>query len=161
VLWAFFLAGKFILSFFGISLGVLQIAGGLVVSHTAWEMVSARPRLTEHENREAVDMEDISFTPMAVPIVSGPGAIGVTIGMSEQTTQWTGIVGCLLGITLLGIILYLLLALGEPLVKILGKNGLGMMNRILGFFVLAIAVQLIVNGALALLKESIPSLLRS
>jgi multiple antibiotic resistance protein len=79
-------------------------------------------------------MEDVSFTPMAVTIVSGSGAIGVAIGMSEQTTAWMGIVEYLLGIVLFEIILYLLL------VKILGKNGLGTINRILGFFVLAIAV---------------------
>jgi multiple antibiotic resistance protein len=87
VLVTFLLAGKVILSFFGISLGVLQIAGGLIVAHTAWEMVTARQRLTESERQEAVNKEDISFTPLAMPMISGPGAIGVVISLSERTQE--------------------------------------------------------------------------
>ncbi len=77
VLAVFLVAGRWILEFFGISLNVLRLAGGLLVAHTAWEMVTARQRLTPSENDEAIDKEDISFTPMAVPLISGPGAIGV------------------------------------------------------------------------------------
>ena len=69
VLLTFLLVGKLILSFFGLSLGVLRIAGGLIVGHTAWEMVTARRRLTILEQQDAADKEDISFTPMAVPIM--------------------------------------------------------------------------------------------
>lgn len=76
VLVTFLLIGKLILSFFGISLGVLRIAGGLIVGHTAWEMVTARRRLTNEEHQEAVDKEDVSFTPMAVPMIGDPGVIG-------------------------------------------------------------------------------------
>lgn len=153
ILCAFFVLGKFILSFFGITLGVLQIAGGLIVSHTAWEMVTVRKRLTDREHQEAVEMEDISFTPMAMPLVSGPGAIGVVIGMAENSRGWPKEAGVVLGIGLLALILYFLLALGGPLVKRLGRNGLGVLNRVLGFFVLAIGVQLIVYGVFDLLKQ--------
>jgi multiple antibiotic resistance protein len=160
VLIAFFLAGKFILSFFGISLGVLQIAGGLLVAHTAWEMVTARQRLSSSESLEASDKQDISFTPMALPLISGPGAIGVVIGISEQTRPVWGHVGCLVGIVLLGILLYLMMTLGEPLIQKLGRNGIGALNRVLGFFILAIAVQLIANGTFDLIRQSAPGLLR-
>lgn len=160
ILCAFFVLGQFILSFFGITLGVLQIAGGLVVSHTAWEMVAVRKRLTDREHQEAMDMEDISFTPMAMPLVSGPGAIGVVIGMAASSRGWPKEAGVVLGIVLLAVIVYLLLVLGEPLVKRLGRNGLGALNRILGFFVLAIGVQLIVHGVFELLRQNAPSLLR-
>ncbi len=160
ILAVFLVAGRLVLEFFGISLGVLRIAGGLLVAHTAWEMVTARQRLTESENHAAIDKEDISFTPMAMPIVAGPGAIGVVIGLTTKTDQWTGYLGCLIGIVLLGALLYLCLALGEPLLKVLGKNGMGALNRVLGFFILAIAVQLIADGVFALLKLA-PSLPQS
>lgn len=160
VLAAFLLIGKLILNFFGISLGVLRIAGGLIVAHTAWEMVTAKQRLTTPENQEAIDKEDISFTPMAVPIVSGPGGIGVVIGLSTRANQWFDYLGCLIGIVLLGILLYLCLALGEPLIEKFGKTGMGALNRILGFLILAIAVQLIAEGTLELLKASAPGLLK-
>jgi multiple antibiotic resistance protein len=160
VLLTFLLVGKLILSFFGLSLGVLRIAGGLVVGHTAWEMVTARQRLTPVEHQDAEDKEDISFTPMAVPLIGGPGAIGVVIGLSTQATQWIDYVGCCLGVVLLGGLIYLFLRLGEPLVERLGATGLGAINRILGFLILAIAVQLIANGTFDLVKTSIPSLFR-
>lgn len=160
VLVVFLLAGRLILSFFGISLGVLQIAGGLIVAHTAWEMVTARQRLTESEHQEAMDKEDISFTPMAVPIISGPGAIGVVIGLSERAQGWMSYSGCLVGIVLFGIILYLCLALGEPLIRAMGKNGVGAMNRVLGFFILGIAVELIANGTIDFIRQAAPELLK-
>ena len=147
----FFLVGRLVLGFFGISLPVLRIAGGLIVGHTAWEMVTARTRITTSENKAAVDQEDVSFTPMAVPMISGPGAIGVVIGLSTKATQWSDYVGCVLGIIGFGIVLYLFLVLGEPLIERFGETGMGALNRILGFFILAIAVQLIADGVLALI----------
>jgi multiple antibiotic resistance protein len=160
VLIAFLLVGRLILSFFGISLGVLQIAGGLIVAHTAWEMVTARQRLTESEHQEAMDKEDISFTPMAVPIISGPGAIGVVISLSERVSGWMSYLGSVVGIVLFGMVLYLCLTLGEPLIRVMGKNGIGAMNRILGFFILGIAVELIANGTIALIRQAAPELLK-
>ena len=147
-----FLVGKLILSFLGISLGVLRIAGGLIVAHTAWEMVNAHPRLTTQEHHEAIDKDDISFTPMAIPMISGPGAIGVAIGLSTRTHQWIDQLGCMTGILLLGLLIYLFLVLGESLIEKFGATGMGAFNRILGFLILAIAVQLISDGVLELLK---------
>jgi len=161
VLAIFLVAGRLILEFFGISLGVLRIAGGLLVAHTAWEMVTSRQRLTAPEKNEAVDKEDISFTPMAVPLVGGPGAIGVVIGLANNVSYWLEYLERVVGIALLGVILYLCLVLGEPLIKALGQNGMGALNRMMGFFILAIAVQLIAKGVFTLLQESAPGLLRS
>lgn len=154
VLVVFFLAGRLVLNFFGISLPVLRIAGGLIVGHTAWEMVTAKARVTTSEHKAAVDQEDVSFTPMAVPMISGPGAIGVVIGLSTKVTQWSDYAGCVLGIVGFGIVLYLFLVLGEPLIERLGETGMGALNRILGFLILAIAVQLIADGVLVLLPHS-------
>ena len=162
VIWllaTFFLVGKFILIFFGISLGVLRVAGGLLVGHTAWEMVTARQRLNATEHQDAQDKEDISFTPMAIPLISGPGAIGVVIGLSERVTQVVDDVGCLVGIGLLGTVLYLCLALGETLTKRFGSSGLGALNRVLGFFILSIAVQFVADGLIDLIKQAAPNLL--
>jgi multiple antibiotic resistance protein len=160
VLVTFLLVGKLVLSFFGLSLGVLRIAGGLIVGHTAWEMVTARRRLTSDEHQAAVDQEDISFTPMAVPMIGGPGAIGVVIGQATQATAGIDYLGCVLGIGLLGGLIYLFLRLGEPLITRLGETGMGALNRILGFLILAIAVQLIADGIEELIKAAAPNLLK-
>jgi multiple antibiotic resistance protein len=97
---------------------------------------------------------------MAVPIVSGPGAIGVAIGLSTKTTNWLELLSCLIGVILFGAILYLCLILGEPFMKKSGGTGIGAINRIMGFLILAIAVQLIADGLIDVIKESAPNLLK-
>src|SRR5215471_3992529 len=70
ILVIFMFFGRFVLNFFGISLPVLQIAGGLIVANTAWGMVIGHNRITPAESDEASVKEDISLTPMAMPMLS-------------------------------------------------------------------------------------------
>jgi multiple antibiotic resistance protein len=160
ILSAFLLGGRTILEFFGISLNVLRIAGGLLVANAAWEMVTSRQRLTDSEQQAGAEKEDISFTPMAIPLIAGPGSIGVTIGLATKLTHWSDYLGCLIGIVLFGGLLYICLILGESLLSILGRNGLGALNRVLGFFILAIAVQLIADGVISLFQTAAPHLFK-
>jgi multiple antibiotic resistance protein len=140
ILVIFFLSGRVVLQFFGLSLGVLQIAGGLLVAQTAWKML-VQPQFTSSDTQGGISKQDIAFFPMAVPLISGPGAIGLVIALATSNPHWESYVGGLLGIGGLGIILYLCLALGTPLIKAMGKSGTDAMSRILGFFVLAIGVK--------------------
>ena len=160
ILALFLFAGRTVLEFFGISLNVLRIAGGLLVAHAAWEMVTSKQRMTDSEHQAAVEKEDVSFTPMAIPLIAGPGSIGVVIGLATKMTQWSEYLGCLIGIILFGGLLYLCLALGETLLSKLGHNGFGALNRVFGFFILAIAVQLMADGVISLFQAAAPTLFR-
>jgi multiple antibiotic resistance protein len=142
----FLLVGRFVLSFFGISLPVLRIAGGLIVANAAWGMVTSKSRITDAEGDEAITKEDISFTPMAMPMLAGPGSIGVVMGLAANSTNMLAYVGMIIGIAALGLVVYLFLRLGGPLVERLGPNAIGSINRIFGFLILAVAVQLIWDG---------------
>ena len=153
ILLIFYFVGEFLLEFFGISMGVLKIAGGLIVAGTAWEMVTGKNKLSTEENNEIQSKEDISFTPMALPLLSGPGSIGVVIGLSVQGYQTEYTCGISAGILLMAVTVYIALLLSLPLFKLMGKTGVGVLNRIMGFFILAIAVQLIVNGIFMLIKN--------
>jgi multiple antibiotic resistance protein len=145
ILVTFMFFGRFVLAFFGISLQVLRIAGGLIVAHTAWGMVTSSSRVTSAESNEALTKEDISLTPMAMPLLSGPGSIGVIMGLAAEADQFS-YVGMMIGIVALGISVYLCLQLGGPFVKRLGPGAMGAINRVFGFLILAIAVQLIWDG---------------
>src|SRR5882762_5526195 len=146
ILITFMLVGRFVLHFFGISLPVLKIAGGLIVANTAWGMVTASSRMTTEESSEALTKEDISLTPMAMPMLSGPGSIGVVMGLAAHANGLLAYVGMLIGIVLVGGTVYLLLCTGGPLVKRLGPSAMGAITRIFGFLILAIAVQLVWDG---------------
>jgi multiple antibiotic resistance protein len=147
ILVVFMLFGRFVLNFFGISLPVLKIAGGLIVAHTAWGMVTASSRVTTAERSEALTKEDISLTPMAMPMLSGPGSIGVVMGLAAHIDHLLSYLGMVIGIVALGLTVYLFLRLGGPFVKRLGPGAVGAINRIFGFLILAIAVQLMWDGA--------------
>jgi multiple antibiotic resistance protein len=147
ILVIFMLFGRFVLNFFGISLPVLKIAGGLIVANTAWGMVTGSSRITREESHEAQTKPDISLTPMAMPMLSGPGSIGVVMGLAAHADHFLSYLGMVIGIVALGLTVYLLLALGGPIVKRLGPGAMGAINRIFGFLILAIAVQLVWNGA--------------
>jgi multiple antibiotic resistance protein len=148
ILVVFMLFGRFVLNFFGISLPVLKIAGGLIVANTAWGMVTGSSRVTMEESSEALTKEDISLTPMAMPMLSGPGSIGVVMGLAAHADHFLSYLGMVIGIVALGLTVYLVLCLGGPFVKRLGPGAVGAINRIFGFLILAIAVQLIWNGAI-------------
>ncbi|MGA8152617.1 MAG: MarC family protein [Terriglobales bacterium] len=148
ILVVFLFFGRFVLIFFGISLPVLQIAGGLIVANTAWGMVTGNSRITAAESNEATTKEDISLTPMAMPMLSGPGSIGgVVMGLAANADSMIAYIGMVVGIAALGVVVYLFLRLGGPLVKRLGPGAAGAINRIFGFLLLAIAVQLMWDGA--------------
>jgi multiple antibiotic resistance protein len=142
----FMFLGRFVLSFFGITLPVLKIAGGLIVANTAWGMVTGSSRITPAESHEASTKEDISLTPMAMPILSGPGSIGVVMGLAAAADSRVAYLGMVIAIIAIGLAVYLFLRLGGPLVERLGPGATGAINRIFGFLILAIAVQLVWDG---------------
>jgi multiple antibiotic resistance protein len=146
ILVAFMFFGRFVLHFFGISLPVLKIAGGLIVANTAWGMVTSRDRITPEETHEAKDKEDISLTPLAMPLLSGPGAIGVVMALAAHVDNASSYIGMIIGIAAVAISVILFLWLGGPLVRRLGPNAVGAINKIFGFLILAIAVQLVADG---------------
>ncbi|HEV2402449.1 MAG TPA: MarC family protein [Candidatus Sulfotelmatobacter sp.] len=146
ILVTFLFFGRFVLYFFGISLPVLKIAGGLIVANTAWGMVTSHARITPEESLEAENKEDISLTPLAMPLMSGPGAIGVVMALAAHVDDKAAYIGMVIGIAAVALSVVLFFCLGGPLVRRLGPSAVGAINRIFGFLILAIAVQLVWNG---------------
>ena len=83
---------------------------------------------------------------MAMPMLSGPGSIGVVMGLAAHADSMVSYLGMLIGIGLIALSVYLLLRLGGPLVNRLGPSAMGAINRVFGFLILAIAVQLVWDG---------------
>jgi multiple antibiotic resistance protein len=146
ILVTFLFIGRFVLSFFGISLSVLKIAGGLIVANTAWGMVTSHARITPEESHEAEDKEDISLTPLAMPLMSGPGAIGVVMALAAHVDSAASYFGMVIGIAAVALSVFLFFFMGGPLVRRLGPSAVGAINKIFGFLILAIAVQLVWDG---------------
>lgn len=149
VLILFLLIGTFVLSFFGISLPGIRIAGGLIIMRAGYEMLNPKDpgkKLTDEDQAAAMEKEDISFSPLALPLLSGPGSIAVVIGFASQADGVHDYLINALSIFLVVISTYLFLRLAPISVKYIGQTGLNVMTRLMGFIVLAISVQFILSG---------------
>lgn len=147
ILAVFTLFGSLVLSAFGITLGALQIAGGLVVAHSGFGMLASSPQLNPKEHSEAEAKIDISFSPMALPLIAGPGAIGVCIALTARYPNWSDRLGIVISAAIISAIIIVVLRYGTPLVDRIGTTGIGALIRVLGFLILAIGVELVVHGA--------------
>jgi len=149
VLITFLLIGTFILSFFGISLAGIRIAGGLIIMRAAYSMLNPEKggrKLTEEDEAAALEKEDISFSPLALPLLSGPGSIAVVIGFATQADGITDYVINGIAVVLVVAVTYGILRLAPISAKYIGHTGLNVMTRLMGFIALAISVQFILSG---------------
>lgn len=142
-------AGTLILSFFAISLPALQIAGGMLIARTAFQMLNPQKEHHQnpHEEAEAREKEDVSFVPLAMPLLSGPGAMAVMINLATNTPVWTDWILVSLAAGVVCLLSYFVLAESLLLLRILGVNGMNAMSKVMGFLLLSLAVQFIINGA--------------
>jgi multiple antibiotic resistance protein len=123
-------------------------------------MLTAVPRDPEPDDRahqEARAKRDVSFSPLAMPMLSGPGAIAVTVGFTSLATQWLDYVAIILGILIVATITYIALGLSERVVRVIGVNGMSALSKVMGFIILCIGIQFIVNGVLNIATD--PALL--
>jgi multiple antibiotic resistance protein len=155
ILVAFLVAGTLIMNFFGISISGLRIAGGLMVAKIGLGMLRPPEHTPEEDEaeREARQRPDVSFTPLAMPSLSGPGAIAVTIGLATEADHWSHFGAITLGIALVSLICFIVLAGATRIVKFLGVNGMNALTRIMGFLLLCVGVQFMVNGVIGVVVD--------
>ena len=154
LLTAFFLAGTVILTFFGISLSAMRIAGGLVILASGYGLLYGKMADSRAVNKkvkdEAIQKDDISFSPMAMPMLSGPGSISLLIGYYDEYPELLQRATVIAVIFTLAAVIYVILISSPALFRILGFSGLQALTRIMGFIVMAIGVQYIIMGAVQL-----------
>lgn len=142
------LAGALILEFFGISLPALRIAGGLIIARIGFSMLNPEPeqQLPEENKQEAMAQRDVAFTPMAMPMLSGPGSIAVTISMATSTDHPIDYLAVGLGIVIVSVISWLVLRSADRTIDFLGKTGVTALTRIMGLILVCIGIQFIATG---------------
>ena len=145
VILAVFLAiGNFILEYFGISLAAVEVVGGVVFGYMGWQMLfhSIEPPGLEEETSGS----DIYFTPMAFPLLAGPGALAAVLALSNRADTWLDFPGFMIGIVLVLAVAYLLFTHADRVLGVLGPNGIDLMNRLMGLIVLLIAAEFVFHG---------------
>ncbi|HVS53027.1 MAG TPA: MarC family NAAT transporter [Opitutaceae bacterium] len=156
ILVSFLVGGTFIMGFFGISIPGLRIAGGLLVAGIGSGMLMGPPRdptQRDAAHEEARAKRDVSFSPLAMPMMSGPGSIAVTVGFTSLAQGVLDYIAIIIGIVVVAVITYLTLGLSERIVRVIGVNGMQALSKVMGFLILCIGIQFVVNGVRGVLLE--------
>jgi multiple antibiotic resistance protein len=159
ILSIFFITGSLILNFFQISIDALRIAGGLMILSSAYGMINKQASLNADEEEEAkikaITHDDIAFSPLAMPILSGPGAIAVIIGMTTNANgSWLNYLVIVVAILAVSFSSYLVLRISDTLMQRMGPTIVKAFTRIMGFILLCVGVQFIVNGVSPVLARA-------
>ena len=152
----FVLAGQFLFKFFGISTNGFRIAGGIIIFTIGFDMLQARyakAKLKEEEVKTYVN--DISITPLAIPMLCGPGAIANALMLMDDAVTLAK--KCILigTIGLIYFITYLILRASTRLNRYMGETGNNVMMRLMGLILMVIAVECFVGGMRPILIDII------
>lgn len=156
ILASFLIGGTFIMGFFGISIPGLRIAGGLLVAGIGSGLLMGPGRELANDDAakaEARAKRDVSFSPLAMPLLAGPGSIAVTVGFTSLATEWTDYAAIIIGIIIVAVITYVTLNVADRVVKVVGVNGMNAVSKVMGFIILCIGIQFVVNGVLGIATD--------
>lgn len=146
-LMVFTFAGQFLFKFFGISANGFRIAAGFIIFKIGYDMLQAQythAKISEEES--GTYAKDIAITPLAIPMLCGPGAIANGIMMMEQANNWMLVVTLISSIALVYIIAYIILRASTRIMPILGETGNNVMMRLMGLILMVIAVECFFAG---------------
>jgi multiple antibiotic resistance protein len=154
------LIGTHVLAFFGISLPVVQVGGGLVVTAAGWKLLSrpdddGSPPALKTANNSYLSRR--AFYPLTLPLTVGPGSISVAIAVGANrpagsATNWSLPVAALLGCAAIGLSIYFTYRFAEPIGRLLGDTAMSIFIRLSSFILLCIGVQIVWNGLSKLLS---------
>ena len=158
------LIGTHILAFFGISLPVVQLGGGMVVLASSWSLLTQKEDDGGyHESKKrptAAALSQRAFYPLTLPLTVGPGSISVaiTLGANEPHVDHSiifSMIGAVIGSVLIALSVYLCYAFADRLAKALGATAMSVITRLSAFLLVCIGVQIVWNGLSALLKHAL------
>jgi multiple antibiotic resistance protein len=158
---ASFTIGSHVLSFFGVSLPVVQVGGGMIVTATGWALLNQKDKNDRDMVGHAVSSTDVlgdAFYPLTLPLTVGPGSISVaiTLGANEPHTLGASVLSILaavIGCAFLAATIYFCYAFADRLAVVLGPTGTKVIVKLTSFLLVCIGVQIVWNGVSQLLRS--------
>lgn len=157
---ASYFVGAHVLNFFGVSLPVVQVGGGLIVASIGWGMLLEKdePHETSRKSVQCSDALHSAFYPLTLPLTVGPGSISVAITLGANSTRRYGfhvviILAALIAMLAIAISVLLCYGLADQLARAVGKTGMVVIVRLSSFLLVCIGVQIMWNGISALLSS--------
>ena len=149
-----FFIGNYILEFFGISIHALKLAGGIIISRSGFLLLNSQHKndIQGEVKKESLVKEDISFSPLAMPLLAGPGSISLLINLSLSTDSFSEKSIIVLSILTVSLLIFFMFYVAPKILKYLGQTGIRSFSKIMGFIVLSLGIQMIVDSLNILLK---------
>ena len=151
-----FFIGNYVLQFFGVSINSLRIAGGLIIIAAGFSLLNGS--FTKHKGMKRssvqVDIEtraEVSLTPLAIPMLAGPGSISLLIAYNQTATSFYDFLWGTAAIIATSLVVFLVLKSSQFIVKLLGGSGLNAVSRIIGFIEIAIGIEYVTSAIQAML----------
>lgn len=154
----FAFSGQLLFSFFGISVDSFRLVGGIIFFQMGSDMLQARlgkVKVTKDEVKEYVT--DISVTPLAIPMICGPGAITNSIVLMEDASTFVKQVILITTMFVVCLLTYLVLHMSSRITKLLGETGNKIMMRLMGLIVMVIAIEFFLSGLHPILAKIFPT----
>ena len=152
-----FFAGKYVLNFFGISISSLRVAGGLIKATSGFALLTGS--FTKHKGMKRASVQadletrsEVSLTPLAIPMLAGPGSISLLITYNQTFDNQAQHVLSDCAIIAVCLVIYFILRTSHFIVKALGASGINAISRIIGFIVIAIGVEYVSSAVQEILK---------
>jgi multiple antibiotic resistance protein len=156
LLFVFFIGGKYILEFFGITIDGIQIGGGIIIAKIGFSLMAGNKdhASTKKEQIEAVKMEDVSFCPLAMPMVAGPGGLAVVLSVANKgEMHLIDYVAVTAAIASACIVIWICFRESGVVARWLGETGMIAITKIMGFILICIAIQMIITGTGGVLED--------
>lgn len=151
-----FFVGEYVLRFFGITIPALRIAGGILIASSGFGLLNANPKKRKGISKEVEEdlqhRNSIALTPLAMPMLAGPGSISLLIAFYQEHNETNEIFASALSIVVVSIIIFLTLRSAHYLAKYLGASGIVAISRIVGFLTVAIGIQYIISAVLTIIR---------
>lgn len=152
-----FFIGQYVLSFFGITIPALRIAGGLIIANSGFSLLNGQFKKNKGINKEIEEdiqsRNDIALTPLAMPMLAGPGSISLLIAFHQEHNTTEAIIYSCFAILTVAILIFFILKSAHYLARILGSAGIVAISRIVGFLTIAIGIQYIISSILSIIAE--------
>jgi len=157
ILFISFFIGQYVLAFFGISIDALRIAGGFIIVNSGFSLLNrkfSRGRgVNKDVENDAQKRNDIALTPLAIPMLAGPGSISLLIAMYQDYQQIDQQISACLAMGAVALVIFLVLRSAHYLARLLGASGIVAISRIIGFIVIAIGVQYITSSVVNIVES--------
>lgn len=151
-----FFVGQYVLQFFGITISALRIAGGIIIASSGFGLLNGKFSKNKGINKKVQeDIEnrnDIALTPLAMPMLAGPGSISLLIAYYQEHHTTNDILFSCLAILVVSGLIFLILRSAHYLAKYLGASGIVAISRIVGFLTIAIGIQYIISSVLSIIR---------